>query len=1242
MAKHKLPYSKMNKDSHPTKLKPGEYFEAKDIKLISTDGSDAGTITPELGNERKFYLPEAIANDAFNNRFSYVDANDIEQFLDYDFGTQNTTPAVTTMQIIGHVVIEKYTVLISVGNNGTGQIWVVGGSYLLPHLLYNGELNLSLSHPIRKIISRVENEVTYKIYFTDYNNNLRQFNLFADNAASLSPDAFDVVPDTFTFKPTLTLKSEGGDFEPGLVQYAYNLYNFSGAQSKLSPLSNLIVLKNTDTDENVNISLELNAKVDTETYSNIQIYRFHYTSLDQEPTVTLIIEDEIADINYNFKDDGVLSISKLTPEEVIFLGGDPFTCKTLEVYKNRLIAANIKINNFDLEYDSRAYSFNFGGQARLDGDSTLTLNSPNDTVPKEHDCINPSIKAETDLDYRNNSDNQNPLYQQYQYQSDGITLGGEGPNVSYEIKQGTFKIYTSATSPGLDVNGGLYQKPLHSSKQKSLKRDETYRFGIRFRNNKGQYSFASWIADIRMPNQNTHPMSTTVGTEVFIHPLYVEFNVNLNSLPDDVVDYEILRVKREESDKTIVAQGIATATMISPQTETFSGNANYVDGRLQPSYCFRTFHNNQDFLQLGLTTNHEANLTANELTNGDNRQDNENYKLNSKVIQIHSPEIEYRNIDYDSTWDIRVIGGVPEYKSISTTKGGADLPNFAFTAFYAKYKLSSGGPFYGSIARKCGSIISNSIAAIPIANGVKTGIGNKFLHSFAGFNSQIEYMDSTFIMASDTNTSKLVQRGAKSIVVDIEEGSNLGLEKVVYNGGGNLFPYNSATAHLTMVDLKRIVTSQYKGNTYNARLRNDYIVVASSEGTILSSTIQAYNGDTFIVYYNLMRTEIAETSNRVEAQFKENILFLVETSINLDAKDSLEYNTQAKLLDENVQITDEALYAYNSVYSQEANLIVASSKPNNFLNVSSYPNRVISSDTKINGENIDSWTEFSPNNFMDIEGNFGPIHELVEFNNSVFSFQTNGISKLLLQPNVQVSGAQGVQVQLGQGTFLYDYQYISTNSGTENQFSVQKSSNGIYYYDTINNKIKSLGQGDQYISDVKGMHSWLRKNINRADIIDDNPFFSSGISTTYDRRTMEAIFTFKSQTNGNYTVKFNELLAGFTGLHSYTAPMYIQANEGMYALSDDLKSLWLHGSLPYANYFGVSYNPYIIVVAAPIPDRSKVFDTITFDSISDKPDDSTEILESFRVWNSYQNSGTVPITTSNLKRRFRKPARVGN
>ena len=487
-----------------------------------------------------------------------------------------------------------------VADGAHGQIWrlnvnsgiqsIVG---IIPYLecIYSGGIcmNFSKQHPV-EAIGRYEKKEIQGIYWTDNFNPPRKLNVASPDAMA-TPCAFlDLAPKTSLQIPTLQRINIGGNLESGIYQLAYRYKNSEGLVTDWSPLSNLVPIYAATDDnafcqipgdlyDNVNNELPTTSKSITWSLIGLDIsYEFIELAalyrIDQLPaSASVYIFAELTNGLVN------LDVTLTGNEDRIPLGIDAFLqgigttferVKTLSSKDNKLFFGNITNTSFDVTYESRAYRFNSGQQALLESqsdasvqiDGTNFLNPvapfiPILDVPEQHDAINP---------YNDESPTTNPNWftnDQYIYQADGVTLGGEGFNISYKFiteimeqdqiteyanwlqnpgnwwadnsgsctgfnftpSQSCFVNYLPTSLASTIDNLGIaaqnypmnntynnYKSPYKWSLYGGYSRGETYRFGIVFYNNKGQASFVNWIGDIKFPYSYSSGAGNPLGS----------------------------------------------------------------------------------------------------------------------------------------------------------------------------------------------------------------------------------------------------------------------------------------------------------------------------------------------------------------------------------------------------------------------------------------------------------------------------------------------------------------------------------------------------------------------------------------------------------------------------------------------------------------------------------------------------------------------------------------------------------
>lgn len=439
----------------------------------------------------------------------------------------------------------------------------------------------------------------------------------SEDGSMKNPGALDYIPeaqlDPFTLKAVTA-----GSLPAGLVWYCYQLFNEFGSASKLAPISTSFHLCASSSNQstvkymgshegdNSGKGVVMSTKLHVHDFDYCRIYRIISTTNNELPKIYIIDEVPIkhtTDI-FTYVDRGSSFLSEITVEEFNNLNNAQFRAKTLCTKDNRLFVANVTDETWDCgDYDARAYRANTAGQIQINdaanSSQSFQINGTDEEkikkVDKEHDCINP---YNLQMEY-NSKDTTN----QYIYGKNN-TLGGYGPNIEYtfittdlyltnkQLQNGgkadadsyndvnaeyldKFKIYEwqNATTTGQwtelsDVTIGSLNDDSLGSRQhnyadpevdallQGYQRDEIYRFGIVFYNQKSIPSPVYWIGDIRMPHAAQVPPYEYKDNRLIAHPLGIKFKVK--SIPEGAVAYEIVRCDRTESDRTVIVQCAAT------------------------------------------------------------------------------------------------------------------------------------------------------------------------------------------------------------------------------------------------------------------------------------------------------------------------------------------------------------------------------------------------------------------------------------------------------------------------------------------------------------------------------------------------------------------------------------------------------------------------------------------------------------------------------------------------------------
>ena len=272
--------------------------------------------------------------------------------------------------------------------------------------------------------------------------------------------------------------------------------------------------------------------------------------------------------------------------------GTPFT-STIAETTTALVSYTGDVLTFTVSTSGTDY---FSGVATIDSGSTISLlvltytyttSSSISSLIESSTEADVSIAVPTDptdpadwdtagwVDYTEKYDGINPFNDtdndftatlQYKYQSDGTTLGAEGPNIKIGFttdsllldesnQSATFWVGSESTATNKSYKS--LASPFKSGKR-SWQRDETYRLYIVFYDDRGRPSVPKWICDLRMPSLhdtgNYSKLAYLDGTDIYTEMLYP--TVQLRSLPTGVESFQIFRVQRGANDRSVLTQGL--------------------------------------------------------------------------------------------------------------------------------------------------------------------------------------------------------------------------------------------------------------------------------------------------------------------------------------------------------------------------------------------------------------------------------------------------------------------------------------------------------------------------------------------------------------------------------------------------------------------------------------------------------------------------------------------------------------
>lgn len=1079
----------MNKDLDFSLLKDGQYYDANNYKLISDDNANGFTLETAEGN--------AV----------WIDTDGVSGLTD-------------SYYIVGHIYIHPYLVVWYTTNSadmtpsgGTSKILRITldkDKVLETDIIYDdsavtGTLDLCTTHPINAV-AHYESDDIIKVYWTDGYNDMRWMNIMSSSLASYSTDLLDLVPNfpynvtsSDSLRPIFTEYTSGA-IDCSAVQYAFQYYIPNGPTTVYSPASSVIPIPRSDSissdkisggDENEDSGYGVTIQIITgaSSFTNLRIAAIQYNSYNGTPTVRVLKELNIYGPTSQtlYINDVGETLTEITYDDYLVQSNTTFTARDLAIKDNYLFAGNIIETTFDVDVDCRAYRHSAAGVAKIwdaglsssieiDDDNTPTYSAYAD-ISETHDCVNLYNKSVYDSTDDENSNT-------YIYQDDGSTIGASGPNIDVGISVVASDIIDTLRTTSL----GEWSTSTNNYGARTCQRNEVYRVAAVFRNAKMQPSPAKWVCDFKIPSvyEDTTDYSITneTGGNIYSRKIFPYLNyhgTDVSWANTGATTMELVIVPRTSKDRSIIAQGIVQQTYYDSSTTTY-----------WPVHDMET----EGFAYSSGTITSEVGL-----------------------IRFLSPEISFnKNLTHHSEDFLHYLGHFEWAAANSDTAGDTGIN---------KHKVYSHISSDSSFAAAKKKLIDNAaIIGYVVDEDYRTAVDGKDYQPYVAD-----------VTGATGESGPCTTHGVISTNTDIDANW----------WSGNLLK-------IPLANYKRdVFTSQYGGLDYYSRLNNTYISISRPDDNTAGGVAPVgYDGDTFIdwfFYYNAVN-DLDKASTATEMS---TFLFPVETSLwtsyRLDDGVIRNIGSLNALLTQEISgthesdcvdgttrsfVQDVALYQYNTIYSkQNESAFYYPISPDDSI-TEEFSTRIKYSDHKINREDVDSFTVFRPNNFIDLDGKHGELNNLEVFSGRLFYWQTSGFGVASVNTRSLIEDNEPGILALGTGGVLDRFDYISDKVGNTNQFGITKSRTALYWADNNKNEFFKYDGEINSISKLGGIQTWINSNGQIGDIkaVYDSKYndiiFTITFSRILDATSVDgeyaSAFTLNDETdlsNGTYDVKVN-------------------------------------------------------------------------------------------------------------------------
>lgn len=1186
--------------------------------------------------------------------------------------------------------------------------------YLNPQtaLKYVGKLNLSREYAINEHLKcRYESTEITRLIWTDWYNNLRICNLSDPQIWGTPEELFSYLPQHLPQKPIIQQIIEGGTLPTGKYQYFYQLYSTQGAKSTYSPVSSLISLYAGDiskyttpgTKPGVNsqksIKLVLN-NLDTN-YDSIRIGYIVYQIanfpeaffFDERPIpntgqITLIHNGNENDI-------------PLDSTEVANLNRPPEIFKTIDVVRNRLFAANALTKYFDPVFDARAYRYNSSRISKMYNvqdtvlNPSIIINANNNTISinsnspqtldyslilDSYDCINPFNNENPDINVNPLSNGNWELASQYKYKSDGVTIGGEGPNISYEFiietklsKLSGFPDTSPYIRPAMDGLSDITQpftdtytyylsdntsldsmkNPYIESLFTGYSRGEVYRWGIVFFDLYGYPSYVNWIADIKFPfaydNNGDFGLSNSIRrSELYTKQIGIKFTLNINSpefqaIKNEITGWSYVRVRRDVNNSTKLGTGY-----LQPVSYVEFG----VDNN-PAKYTLVPYERSSDINPVNDEWYYNVNVPGFTVS-----------RTRVRLQTFYSPNFLLRRAGtFISNDYIKMIGRTIDY-------GGLDPVQYSRKIFTLPSWPSNTVLYYVS-----GSDFDYTYNDVAISPLVPDAINSTSLDSPINSRNRFPLLGRTYVNYSNSQDYTPVNsipgldfqfiNMASSNWADAEDNKYMewggNCELLSFNTDGpdtSAAQSNTLKLPIYLGSYERYLIDQYGGWLRSNRYNNEYILTNhfqpwdKNESELLYPTGLVTNGvfggDTYVNYFDWQRSNINylegsgyEISNPAGSPpFGLAVFFPCESSFNTELNLSNQHaSVRLETATGSNSIFNE-YYIYNDALSQENSTNIFISKAFNQTNVKYEPHTIYGTEPKLDNERLDSWREFLLNNALTVNGNYGEINRLVQFKDKLFYYQNDALGVASVDERVLAQEGDTSQTQLGTGTLLQRFDYISTETGSKHSFAVKATGSAIYHYDAFINKLfrysmSKDGVAVSPLTDVKGLSGFFRtafentslKSLDKILLPPDKltqALQRVGITSGYNSEYNTVYFTFFTPFSASeiaYTISYNEMLDSFESFYDFKPSLYFNMRKRFLSIDpNNPDEVYVH-NIGVRNTFYNQYYPSSIKFR--VNDNSdfvKTFDNLLINSeaYNNLGNQISRTITSLGISNDYQ------------------------
>lgn len=302
-------------------------------------------------------------------------------------------------------------------------------------------------------------------------------------------------------------------------------------------------------------------------------------------------------------------------------------------------------------------------------------------------------------------------------------------------------------------------------------------------------------------------------------------------------------------------------------------------------------------------------------------------------------------------------------------------------------------------------------------------------------------------------------------------------------------------------------------------------------------SIYVFTGDTYTQIYEIegMYKAYDFNDDKSSLQSMQTIHYIpMESTINqyfdygMNYRNTSNANLQSEAGEiKGVSTQDRPVHQYNLIYSDNGTSNNIYSPQSVIQSQNTYSQRICYSQMKTNGELLNNWNIFKPVDYIDVNPVYGELTDMFTVQDTLYFWQNKGFGKLSVNERSLVKDENSNLIQLGQGSVLQRYDYLSTKFGMRDQDMCKINvDNDIYWFDHRNRciaayKAVNAGNGRASMQVIDFTEKTNVKTLMKNCDITDTP------TIEYDPNNDELLFNnitlnnTGEDTDGSYTLAFN-------------------------------------------------------------------------------------------------------------------------